>query len=123
MFEIAPDVVAPGDARLLRLLLETLLENAWKYTSKRALTRIGFTRQTQPETGMPVYMVCDNGVGFDQSRAADTFRPFQRLHARSEFPGTGIGLAMARRIVHLHRGTIWAEAIPDQGAAFFFTLG
>jgi light-regulated signal transduction histidine kinase (bacteriophytochrome) len=105
------------------MLLENLLENAWKYTSKRATAAISFTVQTNPETGASVYVVRDNGAGFEQSRAADTFRAFQRLHARSEFPGTGIGLAMVRRIVTLHNGDIWAEAAPDQGAAFFFTLG
>jgi signal transduction histidine kinase len=120
--EIAPDMLAEGDARLLRMLLDDLLENAWKYTGKRATAEIRFTMQPHPETGASVYVVRDNGAGFDQSRATETFQAFQRLHTSSDFPGTGIGLAMVRRIVHLHGGAIWAEAARDQGAAFFFTL-
>jgi PAS domain S-box-containing protein len=120
MFRIDPDMVVVGDERLLHMLLENLMENAWKYTSKRATAEISFT--TQPDSEARVYVVRDNGAGFDQARAADSFRAFQRLHANSDFPGTGIGLAMVRRIVHLHGGHIWARAARDQGAAFFFTL-
>jgi PAS domain S-box-containing protein len=121
-FVIEPNMVVVGDERLLHMLLENLLENAWKYTSKRATAEISFARQQQPDSAAQVYVVRDNGAGFDQARAADSFRAFQRLHANSDFPGTGIGLAMVRRIVHLHGGHIWAESARDQGAAFFFTL-
>lgn len=109
-----------GDRRLLRVLLENLLENAWKYTSRRdrALIELGILADTRL-----TWFVRDNGAGFDMAYAHQLFQPFQRLHSDREFPGTGIGLATVWRIVQLHRGQIWAEAAPDQGATFYIGLG
>jgi light-regulated signal transduction histidine kinase (bacteriophytochrome) len=119
-FEIPPQFGVRGDKRLLALLLDNLLGNAWKFTVKRANARIelGVTAQD----GMPAYYVRDNGVGFDMAHAANLFRPFYRMHGAGEFPGTGIGLATVQRIVHSHGGRIWAEAAIGQGATFYFTL-
>lgn len=117
---IAPDVTCFGDANLLRILLDNMLSNAWKYTSQRphARVEIGTTEQE----GEQVYCVRDNGAGFDMKYASKLFTAFQRLHTIHEFPGNGIGLATAARIVHRHGGRIWAEAAVDQGASFYFTL-
>ncbi|MFH1483702.1 MAG: MASE3 domain-containing protein [Chloroflexota bacterium] len=120
-FIIAGGLVASGDVRLLRITLEKLLENAWKFTAKHPSARIEFGA-VQRE-GKTVYFVRDNGVGFDMAFADKLFSPFQRLHAETEFPGTGIGLAMAERIVHRHGGRVWAEGEVERGATFYFTLG
>jgi signal transduction histidine kinase len=117
------DVVVPaalpahGDARLVRVVIENLVRNAWKFTAQRDAARI--------EVGVDAgaFFVRDNGAGFDAARADKLFTPFHRLHAASEFEGTGIGLATAQRIVHRHGGRIWAEGEPGRGAAFYFTLG
>jgi K+-sensing histidine kinase KdpD len=108
------------DPRLVRIALENLLGNAWKFTGKREQARIEFgVSQIGSEQ---VCFVRDNGAGFDVTRASNLFGAFQRLHHEEDFPGTGIGLATVHRIVQLHGGRIWAEAKPDQGATFFFTL-
>jgi light-regulated signal transduction histidine kinase (bacteriophytochrome) len=117
---IEPGLIVWGDARLLRIVLDNLLGNAWKFTSKRPEARIEFGRQMQ--NGEPVYFVRDNGAGFDMAYAEKLFGAFQRLHDTSEFPGTGIGLATAQRIIHKHGGRIWAEGAVEQGATFYFTL-
>jgi len=117
---IQPDLLVQGDPTLLRMVLENLLGNAWKYSSKRELTEIRFERQQQG--GQTVYMVADNGAGFDMRFAERLFGVFQRLHSASDFQGTGVGLASVRRIVHRHGGEIWAEAEVGQGARFYFTL-
>lgn len=119
--EIAPGLRAEGDARLLRVLLENLLGNAWKFTSKRSDARIELF--AGKHDGRTHYGVRDNGVGFDMSYASKLFSPFQRLHRPADFPGTGIGLATVQRIVHRHGGDIHAESSPGQGATFTFTLG
>lgn len=118
--EIAPGVSAVGDARLLRVMLDNVLNNAWKYTSKKAQARIEFGTATLNEE--PVYFVRDNGAGFDMRYASKLFGAFQRMHKAEDFPGTGVGLATAARVIHRHGGRIWAQAEVDQGATFFFTL-
>jgi len=117
---IAEGLTAYGDVGLMRIALENLFANAWKFTSKRENARIELGARAEP--GRMVYFVADNGAGFDQARAKKLFSPFQRLHAPEDFPGAGIGLATARRVVHRHGGEIWAEARIDQGATFNFHI-
>jgi light-regulated signal transduction histidine kinase (bacteriophytochrome) len=117
---VADGLVVEGDAHLLAAVLENLLGNAWKFTSQRARARIevGVTSKD----GQLAYFVRDDGVGFDMSHAGKLFGAFQRLHAASEFPGSGIGLATVQRIVRRHDGEVWAESQVDGGATFYFTL-
>jgi signal transduction histidine kinase len=117
---IVPGAVVEGDPQLLRVVLENLLDNAFKFTSKRADARIEFG--TREDDGKAVYFVRDNGVGFDVAYVEKLFGAFQRLHSAVEFPGTGIGLATVRRIVHRHGGSVRAEGVPGEGATFSFTL-
>lgn len=119
-FVVTPGLVANGDSTLLRLLLENLLGNAWKFTSKQSQARIKFGVGQQE--GKLTFFVCDNGVGFDMTYADKLFGPFQRLHAATEFPGTGIGLAIVQRIVNRHGGQVWGEGKVGKGATFYFTL-
>jgi PAS domain S-box-containing protein len=118
--DIQPDLHVTGDAGLLRIALENLLGNAWKFTGKTADAHIavGMTEQ-----GARVFYVRDNGAGFDMSYADKLFSPFQRLHGEDEFPGTGIGLAIVQRIIARHGGRVWAEGHEGQGATIYFTLG
>lgn len=120
-FTIGPAMTALGDARWVRVALENLLANAWKFTRDRehACIDVG---QTSRDGLDAVFYVRDNGAGFDPTYTDRLFVPFQRLHAVSEFPGSGIGLATVRRIVHRHGGRVWAEGQPGQGACFYFTL-
>jgi signal transduction histidine kinase len=111
---------AQGDPTLLRAVLENLLGNAWKFTSARKDARI--TLGSAQKGDLPVYFVQDNGAGFNIAYVDKLFAPFQRLHPSSEFPGTGIGLAMVHRIVSRHGGRVWAEGAVGDGATFFFTL-
>jgi PAS domain S-box-containing protein len=117
---IAPETATAGDARLLRIVLENLLGNAWKFTSKCDHARIEFA--TVGGSGERTWFVRDNGVGFDMANAAKLFGPFQRFHKAQEFPGTGIGLATVQRIITRHGGRIWAESARGRGATFYFTL-
>jgi signal transduction histidine kinase len=119
-FVIQEGLIAMGDPHLLEIALLNLLDNAWKFTGKRPGGVIEFGRV--PQEGPAVFFVRDNGAGFDMTYAPNLFGAFQRLHKASEFPGTGIGLATVRRIVHRHGGRIWAEAAVDRGATFLFTL-
>ena len=118
--EIAEGMEVNADSRLLRIALENLLSNAWKYTSRAAQAAVSVGVQAG-EHG-PVYFVRDNGVGFDMKYADKLFVPFQRLHPEAEFPGSGIGLVTVQRIIARHGGRVWAEAKPDEGATFYFTL-
>ena len=118
---IAADCRVEGDPRLLRILLQNLLENAWKYTGRQPQARIEFGRE-RLETGETAFFVRDNGVGFDMKYADRLFSPFQRLHSPEDFPGSGIGLATVARIVNRHGGRVWVETEPDKGAVFRFTL-
>jgi light-regulated signal transduction histidine kinase (bacteriophytochrome) len=117
---VEPDLQAVGDPILLRVVLENLLGNAWKYSAQRNLATIEFSRVSQ--AGRTAYCVADNGAGFDMRFADRLFGVFQRLHSSSDFAGTGVGLATVRRIVHRHGGDIWADAEVDRGARFHFTL-
>jgi light-regulated signal transduction histidine kinase (bacteriophytochrome) len=119
-FDIADHVVANGDERMLRAVMENLLANAWKFTSKQPEARIEVG--VADDNGRPAYFVRDNGAGFDPAHAAKMFRPFQRLHSDKEFSGTGIGLATVSKIVQRHGGRAWAEGEPDRGATVYFTV-
>jgi light-regulated signal transduction histidine kinase (bacteriophytochrome) len=117
---IEPDLSVTGDARLLRVALENLFGNAWKFTRAQAQPGFRFGRSESAEG--PTFFVRDNGVGFDMAHSAQLFVPFQRLHSDSEFEGTGIGLATVQRVIHSHGGRIWAESRPGMGATFYFTI-
>ena len=117
---IGPDLVARADAGLIRVVLQNLLSNAWKFTSRRPDARIEVG--AADANGERAFYVRDNGAGFDMAYAANLFGAFQRLHGMAEFPGTGVGLATVQRIIHRHGGRVWADAVPDRGATFYFTL-
>ena len=118
--EIAPDMIVTADARMLRIAIENLLDNAWKYTARTAQPQVAVGMQ--PGEQPTVYFVRDNGVGFDMAYVNKLFVPFQRLHPPAEFQGSGIGLVTVQRILARHGGRIWAQALPGEGATFFFTL-
>jgi signal transduction histidine kinase len=119
-FAIVPGLQAKADPRFLRIILENLLGNSWKFTSQREDARIEVGRTQQ--NGKSAYFVRDNGVGFDPAYASKLFGVFQRLHGMNEFPGTGIGLATVQRIIQRHGGRVWADAAPGCGATFYFSL-
>ncbi len=120
-FSVEPGVRAVGDRHLIRILLHNLLDNSWKYASSRPETRIEFG--TTREDGLMVCFVRDNGIGFNMKYADRLFQPFHRLHATRKYSGSGIGLAIAWRVVQRHGGRIWAEAEEGKGSTFYFTLG
>lgn len=119
-FVIAEELTVSGDLGLLRIMLENLLGNAWKFTKRHQNAKIEFG--VTQRNGKSVYFLRDNGVGFKMDFADKLFNAFQRLHPSSDFEGTGIGLATARRIIHRHGGQIWAKGKEDKGATFYFTL-
>ncbi|KAB2889213.1 MAG: DUF4118 domain-containing protein [Desulfobulbaceae bacterium] len=119
-WRVEPDLAVSGDERMLEVVIRNLLENAWKYTEKKDKANIRvFTRE---EGGNRWYCIEDNGAGFEAAYAGKLFQPFQRLHRQDEYPGLGIGLATAQRIIHRHGGTIRGEGSPERGATFCFTL-
>jgi signal transduction histidine kinase len=117
---VQPDIHCRADARLIKLVLQNLLENAWKYSRKNLEAKIEFGSDKH-DAGLS-YFVRDNGVGFDMAYAKKLFQPFQRLHGQNEYEGTGVGLAIVHRIIARHGGRVWAEAEVGKGATFHFTL-
>jgi len=119
--EIKEGVIAFADHGLMKIVLANLIENAWKFTSKKESARIEFgSIEKEAET---VFYVKDNGAGFDPTYVGKMFMPFQRLHSNTEFEGTGIGLAIVDRIIRRHDGRVWAEGESGKGATIYFTLG
>lgn len=123
VFKHPEKMPAYGDYGLMKIALHNLLSNAWKYTQQTTSPRIEFgcTNNSQTDT-QPVFYVKDNGIGFDAKYCDKLFAPFSRLHAETEFEGTGVGLATVQRIIHRHKGRVWAESRPGQGATFYFSL-
>lgn len=119
-FVVAPGLEADGDPVLVRVLLDNLLRNAWKFTARTPEAKVEFERLDFE--GAPAYLVRDNGAGFAMASAHKLFKPFERLHPHEDFPGSGVGLATARRIVDRHGGRLWAQGEPGRGATFYFTL-
>jgi signal transduction histidine kinase len=118
---VAEGLAASADPDMLRLVVQNLLGNAWKFTAGRADARIEVASSGQ-EGQQPAFVVRDNGVGFDMAYADKLFEPFQRMHDANDYPGTGVGLAIVRRIITRHGGRVWADAEPDRGAVVTFTL-
>ncbi|MBI4847415.1 MAG: GAF domain-containing protein [Nitrospirae bacterium] len=118
---MAEKMKAKGDINMLRVVLENLINNAWKFTSRHPSAKIEFggTRINDKD----VYYVRDDGAGFNMEFADKLFSPFRRFHNESEFPGIGIGLAIVQQIIKRHGGKIWAESEVEKGATFYFTLG
>lgn len=121
LFVIKEGLTANGDPRLLKVVLDNLLGNAWKFTGAHAGARIEFG--ASDIEGKTAYFVRDDGAGFNMKYADKLFTTFQRLHSEQEFHGTGVGLALVQHIIHRHGGTVWAEGAEEQGATFYFTLG
>jgi light-regulated signal transduction histidine kinase (bacteriophytochrome) len=119
-YKVACGKAICADPRLMRSLLVNLLGNAWKYTTLTEVPSVELARLD--DEPVPTFMIRDNGVGFDMNFAQHLFEPFRRMHTLAEFPGVGIGLATAARIVHRYGGKIWAESAVGAGAAFYFTL-
>lgn len=121
VWNVQPGLVAMGDIRLLRVAIDNLLSNAWKYTARQQQPRIEFGALLN-EDGKTEYFVRDNGAGFDMAHANKLFGAFQRLHSDAEFPGTGVGLAIVQRIIHRHGGRVRGKGVPGEGATFYFSL-
>jgi len=118
--EITRDLTVTADKTLMRVVLENLIRNAWKFSARNKNARVSFHADRTDDRR--IFCVSDNGVGFDMAFATHLFRAFHRLHDNAEFSGSGIGLANVQRIIHRHGGQIWAKSAPDQGASFYFTL-
>ena len=119
-FIIKNNLYIKADKYLLHIVLENLLNNAWKFTSKKEKSTIEFG--AIEENSKPIYFVKDNGVGFDMKYSSKLFGAFQRLHSSKDYPGTGIGLATVQRIILRHNGKIWVESVLNKGTTFYFTL-
>jgi signal transduction histidine kinase len=120
-FAIQDGVWVRADRGLIRSVVQNLVENAWKFTARRRDAVIEFAAAPGAD-GLLCCLVRDNGAGFDPAYTAKLFQPFQRLHAATDFPGTGIGLASVQRIIERHGGRVWAEGAVEAGATFSFTL-
>jgi light-regulated signal transduction histidine kinase (bacteriophytochrome) len=118
---ISPGMVARGDERLLRIVIENLLSNAWKFTSRKDQARIEVG--SEKRAGETVYYVRDNGAGFNTALGHKLFHAFERLHSGSQFEGLGVGLSTVHRVIEKHDGRVWAESVQGEGATFYFTLG
>jgi PAS domain S-box-containing protein len=118
-FHPLPQVHA--DSGLMQQVMQNLIDNALKYSSNQPVSQIEIGGLEKDKK--PVIYIRDNGVGFDMEFAGKLFTPFERLHSRDEYEGTGIGLATVKRILALHDGQIWFEASPGNGATFYFTIG
>ncbi|MBI4615779.1 MAG: response regulator [Planctomycetes bacterium] len=118
---VASRLPVRADAKLVKIALENLIGNAWKYTSKRERSKIEVGREPDGR-GQTVFFVRDDGIGFDPRKTERMFQPFERFHSADEYPGTGVGLATVQRIVERHGGRIWARSAPGEGATFYFTL-
>ena len=121
-FVIAEGVTTRGDDRLLQIVMENLLANAWKFTRKQSQAKIEFGVANQEKNDKKIFYVHDNGVGFEMAYVDKLFKPFERLHTESEFAGSGIGLVTVKRIIERHGGNVWAEGEEGKGATLFFTL-
>ena len=116
-FQIEEGMTTRGDPELLHLVMVNLMENACKFSPKGGTVTVGKKADSDG-----VYFVMDQGIGFEPKYAAKVFEPFERLVRDTDFPGTGIGLANVKRIIERHRGRVWVETEPGQGATFFFQL-
>ena len=119
-FKIAEGIITVGDQLLLRVVIENLLGNAWKYTGEQEEAVIEFGESKYK--GKQAYFVRDNGAGFDMASAGKLFAPFQRFHDSDRFKGHGVGLATVKRIINRHKGEIWAQSQAGKGATFYFSL-
>ena len=119
-FRIVPGLTDSADPNMLKVVIENLLGNAWKFTGKTEEATIEFG--AAEVEGTPAFFVRDNGAGFDMTYADKLFGTFQRLHQDRDFPGTGIGLSLVKRIILRHGGRVWAEGEVGRGATFWFSL-
>mgnify|MGYP005854946567 CR=1 FL=1 len=119
-FFIEDNIIVKGDSRLLKILMENLLDNAWKFTSHKDMAKINFG--TKNDNGRLIYYIKDNGCGFNMDESEKIFKPFHRINSENQFPGSGIGLATVQRIVNKHGGDIWAQGNIEKGSIFYFTL-